>query len=57
MLDVTVDPVCGMPVPKDAAAAVVEFGGRSYRLCSPACERKFRASPESFVPSGDGRPA
>ena len=56
MRDVAVDPVCGMPVPKEAAAAVVEFGGESYRLCSAACERKFRASPESYAPLGERRP-
>ena len=50
MRAVGVDPVCGMPVPKEAAAAVVEIGGEEYRLCSAACERKFRASPETYAP-------
>ncbi|HKP75558.1 MAG TPA: YHS domain-containing protein [Longimicrobiaceae bacterium] len=57
MRDVEVDPVCGMPVPKEAAAAVVQIGGEEYRLCSAACERKFRASPETYVPPREGRPA
>lgn len=57
MRDVGVDPVCGMPVPKEAAAAVVAIGGEEYRLCSAACERKFRASPETYLPPHEERSA
>jgi Cu+-exporting ATPase len=52
---ISVDPVCGMPVLADAAA-VVQFREKEYRLCSVACERKFRSDPERYLPERERRP-
>ncbi len=43
------DPVCGMQVDADAAAARAEHGGREYLFCSLKCHHKFTASPSEFL--------
>ena len=45
----TKDPVCGMTVEPDSAAAFCEHEGRTYFFCSPHCLEKFRARPSQFV--------
>ena len=39
------DPVCGMDLDEEAAAAVRQFDGRAVYLCSEACVAKFDADP------------
>ncbi len=43
------DPVCGMQVDIDKAAARQEHGGCAYFFCSAQCHRLFRASPARYV--------
>ena len=43
------DPVCGMDVPPDSAAASSQFHGQTYYFCSAHCQQKFDANPASFV--------
>ena len=43
------DPVCGMRVDPDDAAATVEHDGVSFYFCSQACSDAFAANPTSYV--------
>ena len=43
------DPVCGMPVNKNWAAAQIEYGGRTYFFCIEDCRRQFAAEPERYA--------
>lgn len=47
-----IDPVCGMTVEIDEAAATVEHGDRTYYFCCHGCADSFEADPESYL---DGR--
>jgi Cu+-exporting ATPase len=44
-----VDPVCGMEVTEDSAAAAWEHDGETYLFCSVGCMERFRADPERFL--------
>ncbi|MFH2053017.1 MAG: heavy metal translocating P-type ATPase [bacterium] len=43
-----IDPVCGMKVSADSAAASVEHEGRTWHFCSTHCAAKFEADPKKF---------
>jgi Cu+-exporting ATPase len=43
------DPICGMDVDPQTAAASVEHEGRTYYFCSQHCLEKFRALPAKYV--------
>ena len=43
------DPVCGMKVKKEDAAATSQYRGVTYFFCSPQCKETFDADPEAFV--------
>jgi len=45
-----VDPVCGMTVAVEGAAAVVEHGGVTYYFCSGHCRAAFLEDPQRFAP-------
>jgi YHS domain-containing protein len=47
-MDVT-DPVCGMRLHAEKAAAREDHGGRAYFFCSNTCHQLFRLSPERFA--------
>lgn len=49
-----VDPVCGMTVEPESAAAVQAHNGVQYFFCSHSCHDKFVASPEAVL---EGRPS
>jgi adenylate cyclase len=42
------DPVCGMRIDTDDAAATVEYEGETYYFCSEACREAFVAGPDSY---------
>jgi Cu+-exporting ATPase len=44
-----VDPVCGMSVDPQTAAATTVHEGRRYYFCNPACLRKFQADPHHYL--------
>jgi YHS domain-containing protein len=44
-----IDPVCGMQVNEENAAAMSEYLGRKYFFCSEDCQRKFEQRPEDYV--------
>ena len=43
------DPVCGMEVAPERAAARIEHSGSSYDFCSAGCAAKFRADPDRYA--------
>jgi Cu+-exporting ATPase len=43
------DPVCGMRIDRDGAAATAEHGGATYYFCSQACHDAFVAAPGSYT--------
>ncbi len=48
------DPVCGMDIDVDCAAAKSEHKGQTYYFCCSACKAKFDEAPESVLrESGD----
>ncbi len=54
----TVDPVCGMTVDPDTAAAQRRFGGVDHYFCGTGCAEAFDADPARYVTtSPDARPA
>jgi P-type Cu+ transporter len=44
-----IDPVCGMDVHPEDAAAAWEHEGATYYFCSVACVDRFRTDPERFL--------
>jgi P-type Cu+ transporter len=43
------DPVCGMEIQKDRAAAREEYQGKTYYFCSHDCHVKFKATPQTHA--------
>ena len=43
------DPVCGMDVDSEKAAAASVHGGRTYYFCSPSCRDKFEKEPAKYA--------
>ena len=43
------DPVCGMQVTADSAAATSNYKGQTYYFCSQADKEAFDRSPEKYV--------
>ena len=43
-----VDPVCGMKVLPQKAAASIKHAGRTWYFCSQGCKAKFEASPGKY---------
>jgi len=44
-----IDPVCGMDVDEETAAAMAEYQGRIYYFCAPGCKEEFEENPDDFV--------
>jgi Cu+-exporting ATPase len=44
-----IDPVCGMTVNPETAAASYEYGGRKYFFCCQHCAAKFQADPAKYL--------
>src|SRR4051812_13624640 len=43
------DPVCGMNVDPEKAAATFVHDGRTYYFCAPVCRDRFQADPEWYL--------
>lgn len=43
------DPVCGMQVVPEQAAAKWVYQGQTYYFCCPACMHKFEREPEKYL--------
>lgn len=55
MENVLLDPICGMTVTPESAAAKVEHGGKLWHFCSIGCASKFSAEPDKYA-SGAVKP-
>ncbi len=44
-----IDPVCGMQVSEENAAATEEYMGKTYYFCSQYCRDEFVQDPEAYV--------
>jgi P-type Cu+ transporter len=44
-----IDPVCGMTVHPETAAASTVYEGKPYYFCHPGCLRKFQADPRRYL--------
>lgn len=43
------DPVCGMEIDEEQAAAAIEHDGSTYYFCSESCRDQFAADPERYT--------
>src|SRR6266446_6696170 len=48
------DPVCGMTVVPEKAAAKIEHAGKTYYFCSKRCAERFSSEPEKFLVAPGG---
>lgn len=46
------DPVCGMTVEREKAAATMEYEGTTYYFCARGCRDEFAQEPRKFVSKG-----
>lgn len=49
MAELVKDPVCGMEVDPESAAAQSEHEGATYYFCAEACKTQFDADPGRYV--------
>ncbi len=47
-----IDPVCGMTVEEDKAAATSEYKGKTYYFCARGCKVVFDRDPEKYLSEG-----
>src|ERR1700728_4052629 len=50
------DPVCGMTVNPDRAAAQSVHDGKTFYFCGQSCAKKFAASPEKYLGAASSAP-
>jgi Cu+-exporting ATPase len=50
------DPVCGMTVAPERAAAHLSFGGQEFYFCSKGCAVKFEKDPEQYLKAPGSSP-
>ncbi|HTL61056.1 MAG TPA: YHS domain-containing protein [Nitrospira sp.] len=43
------DPVCGMEIDPENAAATTAFQGQTFYFCRPECQEQFNQNPEGFA--------
>jgi YHS domain-containing protein len=48
------DPVCGMDVDEQQAAATMEYEGKTYYFCAPGCKKAFEKEPQKYVSATQG---
>ena len=53
--NILLDPVCGMTVSPERAAAKVEYDGKLWHFCSKGCATKFNTDPANYA-SGKAKP-
>jgi YHS domain-containing protein len=45
----TKDPVCGMQVDENKAAATSSYQGKKYSFCGQDCKNKFDSEPQRYA--------
>jgi Cu+-exporting ATPase len=43
------DPVCGMEIEPETAAAKSEYEGKTYYFCAPGCKAAFDKEPQKYA--------
>jgi Cu+-exporting ATPase len=43
------DPVCGMEIDSESAAATSDYEGTTYYFCAVGCKERFDAEPAKFL--------
>ncbi len=43
------DPVCGMMVPHDRAAATTQYQGKTVYFCHRNCKERFEKNPQAYL--------
>ena len=43
------DPVCGMDIDEQTAAATAQYQGKTYYFCAPGCKKAFEKEPEKYI--------
>ncbi|MBI4501708.1 MAG: YHS domain-containing protein [Gemmatimonadetes bacterium] len=51
------DPVCGMMIDSDKAAAKSSYQEQTYYFCAESCKRTFDANPGKYAQAGAAAPA
>ena len=51
MVEMVVDPVCGMSVDRESAPAQATYDGHGFFFCADGCRRDFLANPAKFIPA------
>ena len=49
MTNVATDPVCGMSLDRNGAAATSDYRGETYFFCSKDCKTKFERNPDDYA--------
>ena len=49
-----IDPVCGMNVDDQKAAAQSTYAGKTYYFCCPGCKSKFDGNPQQYLGKSAG---
>ena len=49
IVEIHTDPVCGMAVTKNLAAAKAEFDGQEYYFCASSCRDRFLKDPNKYL--------
>jgi YHS domain-containing protein len=49
MAETVTDPVCGMQIRPEEAAASEEYQGRTIYFCSPGCSAAFVEDPDRYT--------
>jgi YHS domain-containing protein len=44
-----IDPICGMEVVEEDAAAVSEYNGKAYYFCCEGCKEAFDENPQQYA--------
>ena len=50
------DPVCGMTVEANAAAAQSDYKGQTYYFCCGDCKKQFDQAPQKYLAELGGAP-
>jgi len=51
------DPVCGMDIDPEGAAATSDYEGATYYFCAIGCKERFDAEPAKFLGAAGGAAA
>lgn len=49
VIQMPIDPVCGMVVPEEHAAVCTDYRGQHFCFCSEECKEEFDSDPEMYV--------